>query len=93
MTCHILYVKEFKPGDQAPSGYLDWHEWARVQHKAGLRQQQCGKCSLWKYPQELSGEEVRCETQTRRGKAVVTSSPVCNECHLRALQAKTGERS
>jgi len=41
----ILCVQPgFKPGDQAPSGYLAWHEWAEVQHKAGLRQKQCGRC-------------------------------------------------
>ena len=30
----------YKPGDQAPNGYLGWHEWAEVQHKAWLRQKQ-----------------------------------------------------
>ena len=46
----ILAQEAYKPGDQAPSGYLAWHEWAEVQHKAGLRQKQCGRCGLWRYP-------------------------------------------
>lgn len=79
---HFLIIPTSKAGDQAPDGYLQWHEWARVQHKAGLRQRQCGKCSLWRYPQELSGEEVRFEAKTRRGNSVMVSEPICNECHL-----------
>lgn len=50
----VCTTPDFKPGDQAPEGYLAWHEWAEVQHKAGLRQKQCGRCGKWKYPQELS---------------------------------------
>ena len=44
MTCTriaggiICHQPDFQPGDQAPEGYLAWHEWAEVQHKAGLRQ-------------------------------------------------------
>jgi hypothetical protein len=45
----------FKPGDPPPEGYLNWHAWAEVQDKAGLRQKQCSRCGLWKFPQELSG--------------------------------------
>lgn len=52
MNWHIDFARSFKPGDPPPSGYLDWHEWARVQHKAGLRQKQCRECGLWRYPQE-----------------------------------------
>jgi hypothetical protein len=43
----------FKPGDQPPQGYVAWHEWAAVQHRAGMRQRQCQKCGLWRYPQEV----------------------------------------
>ncbi len=28
---------EYKPGDPPPDGYCDWHEWADVQAKAGLK--------------------------------------------------------
>lgn len=41
-----------KPGDLPPVGYLAWHEWAEVQHKAGIRQVQCS-CGLWLFPQEV----------------------------------------
>jgi hypothetical protein len=45
----------YKPGDPPPGGYLNWHAWAEVQDKAGLRQKKCRQCGLWKFPQELSG--------------------------------------
>jgi hypothetical protein len=45
----------YKPGDPPPDGYLNWHAWAEVQDKAGLRQKRCSRCGLWKFPQELSG--------------------------------------
>ena len=86
MTCiqvnrGIVCVQpEFKPGDQAPEGYLAWHEWAEVQHKAGLRQKQCGRCEKWKYPQELSDKIDIFKAKTRKG-PVTVESPVCNECN------------
>jgi len=43
----------FKVGDMPPSGYCDWHQWAEVQHKGGLRQKRCGFCSKWNFPQEM----------------------------------------
>ena len=54
----ILEQATYKPGDQAPEGYLAWHEWAEVQHKAGLRQKQCGRCGLWRQSQ-IPGAAVR----------------------------------
>lgn len=42
----------FKPGDPAPEGYNAWHEWAKVQHRAGLRQSICTICCKWRFPQE-----------------------------------------
>lgn len=42
----------FKAGDPAPDGYLDRHEWAQVQLRAGLRQSRCRKCMLWLFPQQ-----------------------------------------
>jgi hypothetical protein len=47
----ICLVPEFKPGDPPPEGYLDWHEWARVQAKAGLRQARRA-CGHWHFPHE-----------------------------------------
>ena len=32
----ILEQDKYKPGDPPPTGYLEWHEWAEVQRKAGL---------------------------------------------------------
>ncbi len=77
---HILSAGDPQPGDQAPEGYIQWHAWAEVQHKAGLRQKECGKCGRWKYPQELSGEEVSCTGITPRGKKRTITMPVCNAC-------------
>lgn len=75
----ICTTPDFKPGDQAPEGYLAWHEWAEVQHKAGIKQAQCGKCGLWRTPQELSGQTMRWAAQSRKG-PVEQIAPVCNKC-------------
>lgn len=80
---HILWQEDYKPGDQAPEGYLAWHEWAEVQHKAGLRQAQCGRCGLWRFPQQLSAEVDRQElvmTRKRKSRRVTVETPVCNNC-------------
>lgn len=55
MTPHvtILVGGRYKPGDAAPDGYLAWHAWAAVQHRAGLRQRQCPGCGKWRFPQEI----------------------------------------
>ena len=76
----ILEQESYAPGDQAPEGYLAWHEWAEAQHKAGLRQKQCGRCGLWRYPQELSDKSDRMEAQTRKGELVTVITPVCLKC-------------
>jgi len=47
----VCVVPVFKPGDQPPSGYLDWHEWAKVQARAGLRQQRRA-CGHWHFAHE-----------------------------------------
>ena len=74
----------YMPGSQPPTGYLDWHEWAEVQHKAGLRQKECATCGKWKYPQELSEQTTECIGTTRGGQKVRIVGPVCNECALPA---------
>lgn len=82
---HILWQRDYKPGDQAPEGYLAWHEWAEVQHKAGLRQKQCGRCGLWRYPQQMSATVDRAEMtgmRKRKPTRVTVETPVCNECEL-----------
>ena len=75
----VCVTPEFKPGDQAPEGYLAWHEWAEVQHKAGLRQKKCGRCGKWKYPQELSSQVIHYVLRSRNG-PVQMEEPVCNDC-------------
>lgn len=69
----------YKPGDLPPEGYLAWHEWAEVQRKAGIKQVQCGKCGLWKTPQELSGQTMRWTAQSRKGPVEMTA-PICSKC-------------
>ena len=76
----VCETPEFKPGDPMPSGYLAWHEWAEVQHKAGLRQVQCGRCGKWQYPQQLSKLVDRCELKRRSGALELVEYPVCLEC-------------
>ena len=77
---YILFMPTFKAGDPAPSGYLEWHEWAAVQHKAGLRQKQCGRCLLWKFPQELSDLTDTTNARTSRGKKTCIVDSVCTKC-------------
>lgn len=56
---HIDITPKFKAGDPEPTSYLDWHEWARVQAAAGLKQRQCKKCNKWRYPQDLKNGVCR----------------------------------
>jgi hypothetical protein len=55
----LLVMPDFKPGDPPPGGYLQWHEWARVQYKAGLRQLKCRVCGKWKFPSDPCSHERR----------------------------------
>ncbi len=52
----ICLVPTFKPGDQPPDGYLAWHEWARVQARAGLRSTRRA-CGYYHFPQERCAHE------------------------------------
>ena len=79
----VLEQQRYRPGDQAPTGYLEWHEWAEVQHKAGLRQKQCGRCGLWRFPQQLSAQVDRKELagmRKRKPTLTVVETPVCKSC-------------
>lgn len=78
--CHVLIMPEFKPGDLPPEGYLQWHEWARVQRKAGIRQVQCPTCSLWRTPQELSTHETSWSVRDRRGHQRTLTAFECSKC-------------
>lgn len=77
----LLVMPDYKPGDPAPSGYLEWHEWAGVQAKAGLRQKQCGRCGRWKFPQELSNSRIESNLRTSSGERVIQRAPICLECN------------
>ncbi len=76
----LTVAGSYKPGDLPPEGYLEWHEWAEVQRKAGIKQVPCGKCGRWKTPQELSGEVLEYEAMDRRGRPVKVTGPVCIKC-------------
>ena len=90
MTCTringaiVCETPDFKPGDLPPDGYLAWHEWAEVQHKAGIKQKQCGRCGLWKCPQELSSTIDRATMQSRKW-PVVVETVVCTECEAKGV--------
>lgn len=79
----ITFSEKFEPGDQPPSDYCGWHEWADVQAAAGLTQERCGRCCKWKFPQELSGNLDMSEAWDSKGVSLILWSPVCNECHQR----------
>jgi len=55
----VLIVPHFKKGDPPPEGYLQWHEWAKAQHKAGLRQRLCKSCAKYHFPQETCRPKVK----------------------------------
>lgn len=79
----------WKPGEQPPaseSDYLGWHAWAEVQHKAGLRQVQCGGCGLWRYPQELSEQRRTWKATASNGRKYDVTSPLCLKCEQRPAE-------
>lgn len=63
---HLCIMPKFHVGEPAPAGYLAWHEWARVQHRAGLRQLRCARCGLWRFPREIGEccKDVKRERKT-----------------------------
>ncbi len=62
-------------GSQPPTGYLEWHEWAGVQHKGGLRQKTCPRCSKWRFPQEACLKQGICPQQNREDKLLAAGRP------------------
>ena len=80
MIVHLLAQQDYKPGDLPPDGYLAWHEWAEVQRKAGIKQVECGRCGVWKTPQELSAGTLSIVARDKRGNEVTTEHPVCSRC-------------
>lgn len=76
----VLVMPTYKPGDLPPEGYLQWHEWAEVQRKAGIKQVQCPTCSLWRTPQELSTHMLSWQVLDRRGRRHTLSEFECSKC-------------
>lgn len=80
----VTFGQRWDVGDQPPNGYLDWDEWAGVQHKGGLRQVHCPECVTYKYPQELSHEIVTmtCYRLNRKREQIPVTlmSRRCNAC-------------
>ncbi len=54
-------------GTQAPQGYMQKYEWAALQLAAGLRQSQCPRCLLWKFPQEPCHKKGVCPKKEQHG--------------------------
>ena len=76
----------YKVGDPMPDGYVQRQEWAQVHMNAGLKQEQCDTCGLWKFPHELSATVHRFWAE-KRERGVFTKvrmeSRICKECELR----------
>ncbi len=87
-VAHILVVGEYQPGDLPPEGYLEWHEWAEVQRKAGVEQVPCAHCAKWKTPQELSEEIHVSHCTDSKGNPVDVESAVCTNCFNKRKLAK-----
>ncbi len=75
VNVHISVRPDYERGDPAPTDYSDWHEWARVQTRSGLRQVTCAVCGKWWFPQELSDRTF--ETKESWG---IVKSPMCKHC-------------
>ena len=80
----LTVTPAFQPGDPPPDSYNDWHEWARIQYAAGLRQKRCGSCGRFNFPQELSGKTQAHHSQRRDGTRVTFVDPVCKRCDEKA---------
>lgn len=76
---------EYEPGSMPPQGYLQWHQWAEAQEKAGLRQSQCGCCGLWRYPQELSKTTKASTMQDQHQRPILLNLPVCLDCESKLI--------
>ena len=80
----LTVTPDFQPGDPPPASYNDWHEWARIQYAAGLRQKRCAMCFKFCFPQELSGKTCVGHAQRKDGSWATTAEPVCKRCDEKA---------
>ena len=76
---------DFKAGDPQPDGYIARQEWAAVQMKAGLKQEQCGWCCRWKFPFEMSDHVESMKCMTSRGDPHLLMWKLCLACHSKRL--------
>lgn len=83
----VTIMPTYQPGDLPPEGYLQWHEWAEVQRKAGIRQVECPTCALWQTPQELSTHEIKWTGKNRKGIELHFSAFQCSKCFAKAGSA------
>lgn len=58
-------MQDWPKGCAPPRSYPDWHDWAAAQNFHGLAQQQCARCQLWRFPQELNEKGI-CVTHSVR---------------------------
>jgi hypothetical protein len=83
-STRINATPDYKPGDLPPEGYLQWHAWADVQLKAGIKQVECPTCAKWQTPQELSTHEITSMVKDRRGREFAQSAFQCAKCFEKA---------
>jgi len=86
---HLSWTPDYKVGDPMPDGYVDRQEWAEVQMKAGLKQEQCGGCSLWKFPFQMSDHVESLKCMTSKGEPHVLTWKYCLACRKSQLSRTT----
>lgn len=95
----IDVIPTFKIGDPCPEGYGARIEWNNVHARAGLKQERCGMCMLWKWPHEMNSKiHVSYASRTKRGPTNVRmESRYCLECdpkeHAKDARSATNRRS
>jgi hypothetical protein len=77
---NITAQKEYKVGDPAPEGYLEWHEWAEVHRKAGIKQVECCHCGKWKMPNELHAKPFSFVAIDPRKGPIKVEKSQCKKC-------------
>lgn len=62
---HVAELMDTWPkGCAAPSGYVEWHNWAEAQDAHGLKQTRCGRCHRYYFPQEKP-EHMTCSAAAK----------------------------
>ena len=81
----ISITDDYKAGDLPPENgsYLEWSAWADAQHKAGIKQVECGKCGKWKTPQELDTEKLKSTVFDKNMEEIEIEEPHCIDCAIK----------